>query len=147
MYTPEEFDECKTKVMKYILYKKRTESEVRNKFCSTIEEEMLDDIIDYVKEAGYINDNEYIEKLVQEYMRLKEMSIREIKIKLYQKGIYADVINQYIDENKEMLEEYELNSAKKIIKKKKNFKEDQKLKGYLLNRGFDPDTLSKIEKE
>lgn len=145
MYTPEEFDKYKTKVMTYILYKKRTESEVRKKFCSVIEEEILDDIIEYVKEAGYINDQEYIKKLVQEYMNLKEMSIRELKLKLYQKGIYADEINDYIDENREMLEEYELNSARKIFDKKKNLKDKQKITRYLLNRGFDPDILSKIE--
>ena len=145
MYTPEDFDKNKTKVMTYILYKKRTESEVRKKFCSVIEEEMLEDIIEYVKEAGYINDKEYIKKLSQEYMNLKEMSIREIKNKLYQKGIYADDINEYIDENREILEEYELNSAKKIFEKKKNFKEKQKITEYLLNRGFDPDILSKLE--
>ena len=54
MYTVEEFDENKTKVMSYILYKKRTEYEVRKKFCNTIEENMLEDIIEYIKEAGYI---------------------------------------------------------------------------------------------
>ena len=145
MYTPEEFDKYKTKVMTYILYKKRTELEVRKKFCSIMEEEILDDIIEYVKEAGYINDQEYIKKLVQEYMNLKEMSIREIKLKLYQKGIYADEINDYIEENREMLEEYELNSARKIFDKKKNLKDKQKITRYLLNRGFDPDILSKIE--
>ena len=145
MYTPEEFDKYKTKVMTYILYKKRTESEVRKKFCSVIEEEILDDIIEYVKEAGYINDQEYIKKLVQEYMNLKEMSIREIKLKLYQKGIYADEINNYIEENREMLEEYELNSARKVFDKKKNLNDKQKITRYLLNRGFEPDILSKIE--
>ena len=145
MYTPEEFDKYKTKVMTYILYKKRTESEVRRKFCSVIEKEMLDDIIEYVKETGYINDKEYIKKLVQEYMNLKEMSIRELKNKLYQKGIYADEINEYIDENREMLEEYELDSAKIIFNKKKNLNDKEKITRYLLNKGFDPDILSKLE--
>ena len=57
MYTIEEFDKQKTKVLKYILYKKRTEQEVRNKFSTTIDENMLEDIIEYLKEAKYINDN------------------------------------------------------------------------------------------
>ncbi len=147
MYTPEEFDKYKTKVMTYILYKKRTESEVRKKFCSTIEEDILDDIIEYVKEVGYIDDQKYIQKLVQEYMNLKEMSIREIKSKLYQKGIYADDINDYLDENREMLEEYELESAKRIFEKRKNSKDQEKTTKYLLNRGFDPDIISKIKED
>ena len=62
MYTIEEFDEQKTKVLKYIIYKKRSEQEIRNKFSKTIDENMLEDIIDYLKEAGYINDKEFIFK-------------------------------------------------------------------------------------
>ena len=45
MYTIEEFDREKTRVLRYILYKKRTEQEVRTKFVNIIEENMLDDII------------------------------------------------------------------------------------------------------
>ena len=45
MYSIEEFDREKTKVLKYILYKKRTEQEIKNKFCQTIEENLLEDII------------------------------------------------------------------------------------------------------
>lgn len=146
MYTPEEFDLNKTQVMKYILYKKRTESEVRKKFCHTIEENMLDDIIEYVKEAGYINDKEYIKRLVNEYMALKSMSIREIKNKIYSKGIYADDIEDYLYENKEELESYELKSAEKLANKKRGM-EPQKLKLYLVNKGFDTDTINKVLKD
>ena len=46
MYNIEEFDQQKTKILKYILFKKRTEQEVRNKFFKTIPEELLNDIID-----------------------------------------------------------------------------------------------------
>lgn len=146
MYTIEEFDENKTKIMSYILYKKRTEYEVRKKFASTIEEDMLDDIIEYVKEAGYINDSEYVKKIFNEYMNLKSMSIREMKNKVYSKGVYVDYIEEYISENKEALEEYELKSIKKIIDKKKRTMEPQKLMTYLLNRGFDPDIIARIER-
>ncbi len=145
-YTPEEFDEKKTKVMKYILYKKRTESEVRKKFCHDMDEDMLEDIIEYVKEAGYINDQEYLQKLIKEYMALKSMSIREIKNKVYGKGIYADQIEDYISENRETLEEYELNSAKKLAEKKCGA-EPEKLKAYLINKGFDTDTVNKVLNE
>ena len=39
MYTIEEFDEQKTKILKYILYKKRTEQEIRTKFAKTVKED------------------------------------------------------------------------------------------------------------
>ena len=41
----EEFDKLKTKVLKYILFKKRTEQEVRQKFRED-SGEMLDDVIE-----------------------------------------------------------------------------------------------------
>ena len=50
MYQVEEFDKEKTKVMNYIMYKKRTEKEVKNKFQNTIQSDMLCDIIEYIKE-------------------------------------------------------------------------------------------------
>ena len=74
MYTVEEFDKEKTKVLRYILYKKRTENEVRTKFQNTVEENLLDDIIDYLKEAGYINDRDYIERTINNFISLKNLN-------------------------------------------------------------------------
>ena len=105
MYTIEEFDKQKTKVMNYIMYKKRTEFEVRNKFEKTIQKDVLCDIISYIKEAGYLDDNDYINRAVQEFIALKSLSIKEIKYKLYQKGIDRNKIDDFIYGHKEELEE------------------------------------------
>ena len=118
MYSIEEFDREKTKVLKYILYKKRSEQEVRTKFEKTMDENLLEDIIEYLKEAGYINDKEFIQKTVNNYMALKNLSIREIKYKLQAKGLSKSDIEDYIYENKDELEEYEIKSASNIFYKK-----------------------------
>ena len=136
MYTLEEFDRQKTKVMKYIIFKKRTENEVRQKFQREIEENLLEDIIQYVKEAGYINDYEYIEKQVNEYKILKTMSIKEIKYKLLSKGLSKDLIEDYIQENYEELKEYEEINIEKIKTKKANSMDEEKIKQYLLKKGY-----------
>ena len=73
----EEFDKLKTKVLKYILFKKRTEQEVRQKFRED-SGEMLDDVIEELKELNYINDENYIQRAVNEFKNLKNMSIKEI---------------------------------------------------------------------
>ena len=70
----EEFDKLKTKVLKYILFKKRTEQEVRQKFRED-SGEMLDDVIEELKELNYINDENYIQRAVNEFKNLKNMSI------------------------------------------------------------------------
>ena len=71
MYSKEEFDEAKSKILKYILYKKRSKQEIFNKFNKEIEENMLEDIIQYLEEANYINDKEFIEKTVNNFISLK----------------------------------------------------------------------------
>lgn len=50
----EEFDKLKTKILKYIMYKKRTEKEVIQKFSSSVDQNLLEDVIEHLKEIGYI---------------------------------------------------------------------------------------------
>ena len=50
MYSIEEFDKQKTKILKYIMYKKRTENEIRIKF-NTIDEDLLEDVLIENKQA------------------------------------------------------------------------------------------------
>lgn len=136
MYTIEEFDKQKTRVFKYITFKKRTENEIRTKFEREIDEDMLEDIIEYLKEAGYINDYNYVERQIHEYMLLKDMSIKEIQYKLYQKGIDRKIIEEYISKNREELEEYEKKSMEKIKSKKEAQMEEEELKTYLYKKGY-----------
>lgn len=147
MYTIEEFDKEKTKVLKYILYKKRTEQEVRNKFEKSIEQNLLEDIIEYLKEANYINDKEYIEKTINNFIALKNLSIKEIKYKLITKGIKKEDIEDYIYENNEELENYEIKSAENIIYKKQLLMEIEEIKQFLLKKGYKLENINKAIKE
>ena len=63
MYTIEEFDKYKTKVLKYVLYKKRTRYEVKQKFLKEIPEDLLNEIIENLEENGYLGDKLYIRKI------------------------------------------------------------------------------------
>ena len=147
MYTIEEFDNAKTKVLKYILYKKRSEQEVKQKFSNVREEELLEDVIDYLKEANYINDKEYITKTVNNLKTLKNLSIREIKYKLMSKGLDKNDIEDYIYENKDELEEYEEKSAKNIISKKIVSMEIEEIKQYLQKKGYKQENINEAMEE
>ncbi|HJJ14882.1 MAG TPA: RecX family transcriptional regulator [Clostridiaceae bacterium] len=136
MYSKEEFDKEKTKVLKYILYKKRSEYEIRNKFSKSIEENLLDDIIEYLKEAKYIDDGQYIEKTINNFMILKNLSIKEIQYKLISKGLNKNLIEDYIYNENEELNNYEIKSAKNIIYKKSNTMELEDIKVYLIKKGY-----------
>lgn len=140
----EEFDKLKTKVLKYILFKKRTEQEIRQKFRQD-EGNMLDDVIEELKQNGYINDEIYIERAINEYINLKNMSIREIEYKLMAKGINKEIIQDYVYKNREKLLEYEIKSATNIINKKSYSSEKEEILNYLRKKGYMEESLKIAE--
>ena len=143
MYTVEEFDKEKTKILKYVLYKKRSENEIKRKFENQIEQNLLEDIIAYLKEAKYIDDKEYIRKTINNFIALKNLSIREIEYKLYNKGIKKEDIEAYIYQNKEELTEYEIKSARNIVNKKISSLDLEEVKQYLLKKGYKKENVNK----
>jgi len=142
----EEFDKLKTKVLKYVLYKKRTEAEIRQKFSEN-SGKMLDNVVEYLRENNYINDEIYIEKTVNEYQRLKNMSIKEIEYKLLSKGVKKDTIDEYIYKNREELLEYELNSAKNIFIKKQTTMNREEIVLYLRKKGYINEVIRTVEED
>ena len=147
MYSIEEFDQAKTKILKYILYKKRTENEVRKKFENFFDNNLLEDVIDYLKEAGYINDVDYINKTINNMMILKNLSIIELRYKIITKGLDKNLIEDYFYEHKEEFLEYEIKSASNIIYKKKKDMDSNELKSYLMKKGYRQDTIKKAFEE
>lgn len=142
MYSLEDFDKAKTKILKYIVYKRRTEHEVRQKFQNEFDEEMFENIIDYLKDAKYIDDKEYIEKIVNNFKILKNLSNKELKFKLMAKGLDKNLIEDYFYENREELEEYEIKSAYNIILKKTRDMEKDEIKMYLLKKGYKQSSIN-----
>lgn len=141
MYSLEELDIVKTKILKYVLYKKRTEHEVREKFTD-VDENMLEDIIEFLKEEKYIDDNDYIRRCIDEFKKLNLLSIKEVTYKLSQKGINKNLLDEYVYSNREDLLQYEIDSAKKIIIKKSKFSDDiEEIKNFLYRKGYMSETI------
>lgn len=137
----EEYDNLKTKVLKYVLYKKRTEREVRQKFAENTGN-LLENVIEYLKQEKYIDDKNYIERSVNEYIALKNLSIKELTYKLYTKGLSKNLIDDYVYENKEKLLEYEIKSATNIINKKSSTMEVDEIKQFLNKKGYMSETIN-----
>lgn len=140
-YSLIEFDDAKTKILKYVLYKKRSENEIKRKFEKIYSEEIIEDVIDNLKEKGYINDLAYIERTVNEFIALKNLSIKEIKYKLISKGIKFKDIESYFESNYEVLLDYEKKSAKNLVKKKINTMEENDIKIYLIKKGYKEESI------
>lgn len=131
------------KLMKYVVFQKRTVQEVREK-CRKLSytEEYTEEIIEYLKENEYLNDEKYVEKYIKNMMRLKSLSIFELKISLLKKGVLEDTIDSYMNQNKEELTDYEYESAKKIVMKKcKQEIEMEKVKKYMSSKGYSYDSI------
>lgn len=131
------------KLMKYVIFKKRTEKEVRKK-CENLEytSEYIEEIIEYLSENLYINDKKYVEKYIQNVMRLKNASIYEIKIDLIKRGVPEEYIEEYINNNIDELEEFEKQSAVKLVNKKIKGAEIDKVKRYLISKGYSYGSIS-----
>lgn len=134
------YDKCKTKILKYVIYKKRSENEIRVKFQKEIDEDMLDDIIQELKENQYISDEKYIQRAVNEFMALKNLSLKQIKYKLQSKGIGVNLIEDYFQEHDDDLKEYEVKSANNIISKKYDQPAEEIIQ-FLLKKGFEYDNV------
>lgn len=143
MYTIDEYDREKTKVLKYVLYKKRTEREIKTKFKSIINEEILENIIEELKQNNYIGDEIYTQRAINEFMALKNLSLKELKYKLISKGISSNIIESYIEEHKEELEEYEQKSAENIVLKKSVNMEETEITQYLIKKGYTQENIKK----
>lgn len=141
MYTIEEYDNAKSKVLKYILYKKRSKQEVKNKFYNSIEEEMLNNIIDELEENGYIDDFNYVERAVNEYIALNNLSLKEVRYKLMAKGINSGLIDEYFSKYQERMQEYEVYSARNLIIKKEKQMDENTLMQFLLRKGYKSDNI------
>ncbi len=131
------------KLVRYVLFKRRTENEVRNK-CKQLkyEEEYTDDVIDYLKEAEYINDKVYVEKYISNTKKLKHTSANEIRIDLMRRGIDSDLID--IGLSDDSINDFELDSAIYLANKKMKSGDDiEKIKKYLLNKGYTYSNVSK----
>ena len=73
-------------------------------------------------------------------MNLKTLSIKEIKYKLYSKGLDSKLVEKYIDNNYEELKEYENKCIQKIKAKKAQTMTEEEILQYLYKKGY------KIEK-
>ena len=134
-------DKLKTKMIKYIMYKKRTEEEIKRKFANIEETELVEEVIEELKEIGYINDSNYIDRAVTEHMNINNLSVKELKYKLMSKGLNINLIEDYVSSKNEELTEYEINSAKNIILKKQGNTEEQDIIQYLIKKGYKIDNI------
>ncbi len=98
----------KQKAWRYATYKPRTVHQVQTKLqsldCTT---EESDEIIEWLKQFGQLDDHAYAERFIEASKMQKPMSTRLIRQKLTQKGISATVIDaaiaRYVTDDEQLI--------------------------------------------
>ena len=135
MNNSEENIYARDKAIRYIGISKKTEYEVVKKLKGLkVASSVIEQEIQYLKELGFINDEDYVKSYIKQCSKMQNYSIYEISNKLLQKGIKASIIEQEIDVLKDT--EYELKVIAKLINGKLKSYDEIKQKNYLYRRGF-----------
>ena len=82
--------------------------------------------------------------MLGECISLKNLSIKEIEYKLICKGVNKEIIEDYIYENKDKLEEYEIKSASNLVNKKQKIMEKEDIYNYLIKKGYKHQTIKEV---
>ncbi|MDO8550898.1 MAG: RecX family transcriptional regulator [Ignavibacteria bacterium] len=138
----------KTEAINYLAKRIHSEKELRTKLLQKKHKpEMLNEIIDELKEKELIDDYKYSLIFTEEKTRTKLWGERKIKSELMKKGISNEIISQAISEK--FPEENKLENAVELASKKikslsyKNLEKRklaEKVYSFLASRGYDYQT-------
>lgn len=130
-----DFEQAKEKAVKYLVLSLRTEEEVKNKLRKlNVEEDMICEVTEYLKEIGYIDDSKYVDAYLRQSVSIPKYSVYEIRMKLLQKGIDKNLLSQKLSEFNKAT--YEKKIVEKLLSSKLKGMEPMKQKAYLYRRGF-----------
>lgn len=141
------FVHAKSIALSFIAYKLRTAFEVKRKLGDAgIDYEIIEEVVGYLTENGYLNDQSYAEKFIAEKSKLSSLSDKVLLYKLREKGIPQEVIDNVLRGQSHDEKE----SAKKLIAKRiKGLGLDKKLeiKELLYKKGFSFQTINEVLSE
>jgi SOS response regulatory protein OraA/RecX len=89
-------------------------------------------------ERGLLSDERYVERVIQKYAFEKKYGFLKVEAELYKKGIYKDIFRQKLTEL--VTPEIEREIALKLLSKKPK----DKIRAYLLSRGFRPHIVQEV---
>lgn len=130
-----DFQIAKEKAIKYIGISKKTAFEVKRKLLmSKVDEAIIDDVIAYITELGYLNDEEYVVLYIKQNIKFEKYSAFEIRQKLIAKGISSELIDKHINLLYNI--DYDLKLKDKLLYTKLKGLDDNKVQSYLYRRGL-----------
>jgi len=156
----DEFEKYLTKAMRFLKFRPRSEKEIRDYLLrpprkrrsthlQTISPELLERVINALKEQKFIDDEAFARWWVEQRTKFRPKGMRLIALELKQKGVARDVIDTVL-ENQEPGSKNQDALAQQLVAKKIVTYHDlprrevyQKLGAFLARRGFDWETIKK----
>lgn len=144
----EMFIKGKNKALSIISKADQSEKKIREKLSADFEEDVIDRVIDFLKEYNFINDTILAQKIVNTNVNLNKCGKNRIKQNLYNKGIDKESIDDAVSEIDSDVEfENAMYLAKKRyerVKKEDKRKVYQKISQHLAYKGFNYDIIKRV---
>lgn len=114
--------------------------------------QLVDEILDSLREAGYLNDA----RLAQNYVRchLEDRSMRRIRMDLERQGISGNLIDAAFaavrDEAPELFDDAEAGQIRELLRKRHfdckgaDWNEKQKTRAFLFRKGYSAETIEHV---
>lgn len=147
----EMYMKAKNKALSILSKSDQSEKKLREKLLNDYDENIVEEVVEFLKGYKLINDNLLAEKIVHDNMNLSKFGKNKIKQNLYNKGIAASDIQDAISqidpdeeyENAKYLAEKRLKRLKGEDKNKIN----QKIYQHLAYKGFSYDIIKRVLRE
>lgn len=147
----EMYMKAKNKALSVLSKSDQSEKKLREKLLNDYDENIVEEVIEFLKGYKLIDDNLLAEKIVHDNMNLSKFGKNKIKQNLYNKGIAASDIQDAISqidpdeeyENAKYLAEKRLKRLKGEDKNKIN----QKIYQHLAYKGFNYDIIKRVLRE
>ena len=128
------------RLLQYSMMRPRSYSEINNWFFrKQIDKSLQGKLLDKLQKFELVDDEKFTEWWVRQRIEFKKKSLKEIKFELLQKGIDSKLADKVLKNTN--IDEFEL--AKKLVEKKSRLPEE-KLKAYLLRKGFSWEIVKKV---
>lgn len=144
----EMFIKAKNKALSIISKADQSEKKIREKLFADFEEDVIDRVMEFLKEYNFVNDTILAQKIVNTNVNLNKCGKNRIKQNLYNKGIDKESIDNAVSEIDTDLEfENAMYLAKKRyerVKKEDKRKVYQKISQHLAYKGFNYDIIKRV---
>lgn len=136
----ETYDHLKQTTSKNKLKNKIAEEKEYKTRSPELDFETMEEIVNRLIAKGYLNDEKFAEYYVENRFVKKGISKKRLKMELMKKGIDSKIIENVLESGVRNDEE----EIKKIIAKKRNKYDDEKLIAYLVRQGFSYDLVKDL---